>query len=127
MVLLDRDEDDVLAAVESGVLAWAWDIRAVGSERRELRIWRDSLLDVIGGQRSRERTPEEVFQAIFPPRAVRTTELQRLWSCSSTHISHLLADGSLPAAPRPRRSGPLSVTRVEPAALHEFLRVRRVT
>ena len=127
MVLLDRNEDEILAAVESGVLAWAWDIACQASQRRELRIWRGSLLAVMHGERAKELSEDQVYHSILPPRAIRTTELQRLWSCSSTHVSHLLADGSLPADARPRRSGTMSVTRVEAGLVREFLRSRRVT
>lgn len=129
MVLLDRGEDEVLAAIESGSLAWAWDIRRAGAERREIRIWRDSLLDVVVGQkRSGALDQAAVFAAMLPPRPIRTTELQRFWSCSSSHISHLLEDGLLTAvAAREAGSGPNSFARVTPESIRSFLTARRVT
>ena len=125
MVLMDRNEDEILAAIESGVLSWAWDIASQRSQRREIRIWRDSLLAVL---ESRPSTADEsaVLRSIFPPRPIRTTELQRIFSCSSSHVSHLIDEGSLIAPPRERQSGPLSITRVDPAELERFLLGRRI-
>lgn len=127
MVLLDRDEDDVLAAIESGVLTWAWDIRREGAERREIRVWRDSLLDVLLGTR-KSADEGDVAALLLPERPIRTTELQRLWSCSSSHVTHLLVDGTLKAeAPRETGSGPNAFARISPAVVRSFLRGRRLT
>ncbi|MFO1461249.1 MAG: hypothetical protein U1G08_17835 [Verrucomicrobiota bacterium] len=127
MVLLDRNEDEVLAAVESGALAWAWDIRRSGAERREIRIWRDSILDVINGSQTRTESPV-VYRSMIPPRPMRTPELQRAWSCSSSHLSHLIGDGLLRAiAPRASSSGPNAFARIPPATIREFLESRRVS
>lgn len=127
MVLLDRDEDDVLAAIESGVLTWAWDIRREGAERREIRVWRDSLLDVLNGTHASNKVADAAA-TILPPRPVRTTELQRLWSCSSSHLSHLLLDGTLKAVTaREASSGPNAFTRISPSLICNFLSARRLT
>lgn len=127
MVILDRNEDEVLAAVESGALAWAWDIRRAGSERREIRIWRDSILDVIGGTQNQKGAPT-VYAGMIPPRPIRTPELQRAWSCSSSHLSHLIEDGLLrTVAPRASASGPNAFARIPPLAIREFLESRRVS
>lgn len=129
MVLLDRDEDEVLGAVESGTLAWAWDIRREGADRRELRIWRDSLLELLSGTRGTAKMEAgQVLASMLPPRPIRTTELQRFWSCSSTHVTHLLEDGQLTAvAAREAGSGPNSFTRIELSSIRTFLTARRVT
>ena len=142
MVLLDRDEDEVLAAIESGVLGWAWNIGCPNAERRELRIWRDSLLALLEGRRqetggpegrsqedSKEQKPlslEEILRGVLPNRPVRSTELQRFFSCSSTHITHLLRDGCLTAAGRRQRDdGPNSFTRITRDSVVKFLTDRR--
>lgn len=127
MVLLDRNEDEVLAGVESGALSWAWDIRRAGSERREIRIWRDSILDVIRETKTRKESPA-IYCDMIPPRPMRTTELQRAWSCSCTHLSHLIEDGLLrTVAPRASASGPNAFARIPPLAIREFLESRRVS
>lgn len=126
MVLMDRNEDEVLAAIESGVLSWAWDIASQRSQRREIRIWRDSLLKVLESRPSIAADESTVLRSIFPPRPIRTTELQRIFSCSSSHVSHLIEEGSLVAPARERHSGPLSITRVDPANLERFLLGRRI-
>lgn len=91
MVLLNRSEGKVLAAVESGSPSWDWDSRREGAERREIRVWRDSLLDLVNGTRLKGNVVD-VYPTILPPRPARTTELQRFWSRSITHVTHLLED-----------------------------------
>ena len=44
MVILDRSEDDLLRLVEEGELEFAFDISTGGAVRREVRIYRESLL-----------------------------------------------------------------------------------
>jgi hypothetical protein len=128
MVLLDRDEDEVLAAIESGVLGWAWNIGCPTAERRELRIWRDSLLALLNGQANPETDLTKILRGVLPNRPVRSTELQRFFSCSSTHVTHLLRDGCLTAAGRRQREdGPNSFTRITRDSVLKFLTERRET
>ena len=44
MVILDRSEDDLWRLVEEGELEFAFDISTGGAARREVRIYRESLL-----------------------------------------------------------------------------------
>lgn len=129
MVLLDRNEDEILQAVESGVLQWAWDIRAPGASRREIRIWRDSILEATTAQRrhSGDESPDLILREILPPRDLRSSELTRLWSCSSTHVHALIEAGCLIMVEAPAAtSGPLSYCRVSRASVGQFLQARRV-
>ena len=126
MVLLDRDEDEILHAVESGALGWAWDIATPGAERREVRIWRDSLLALIAGEREPAREWGHVQAMVLPPGDIKTPALCRLFSCGSTHV-HALARAALhvvrgPDAP----SGPRAYSVISRASVSEFLRSRRV-
>lgn len=128
MVLLDRSEDEVLHAIEGGALAWAWDIRSPGAERRELRVWRDSVLAVMRGQRDPETTEDKVMASILPARDIRSPELQRLWSCSSTHIHTLMDAGQIATAAAPAAArGPASYAVITRASAAAFLRLRRIT
>src|SRR5947208_2443226 len=51
MVLLDKSEDDLLSLIESGALAFAFNIAAPNSARREIRVHRSSLLSFLAGKR----------------------------------------------------------------------------
>jgi hypothetical protein len=125
MVLLDRDEDELLAGIEEGALEWAWDIRGPEAERREIRVWRQSVLDFASGTRV-TRQHEDVLREILPgahPR--RTPEIQRLFSASQCHVQHLVEAGLLAAGgPRTAASGPASFTLISRESLCRFLAER---
>lgn len=127
MVLLDRGEDEILRAIESGAIGWAWDIASEGAVRREIRVWRDSLLALIQGKREGDLSEEKVLATVLPPRDVRSPELQRLFSCSSTHV-HSLIDAALirPSAEPRATSGRNAYTVVDRASVAAFLRSRRI-
>jgi hypothetical protein len=128
MVILDRDEDEILHAIESGSLGWAWDIAAPSAERRELRIWRDSILTLAASQMEEANLdPERVIARVLPPNDLRSPQVQRLCSCSGTHIHALMEAGVFeviqpPAAP----SGPRSYSILSRDSVARFLRSRRV-
>jgi hypothetical protein len=135
MVLLDRDEDELLAAIEDGSLPWAWDIRGAGAERREIRVWRESVLEWVGrdGNRGSEianlklEIGNDMPGDILPHRDLRTTELQRLFCCSQKHAQGLIEAGLLvPVRARPVESGPNAFTLVARPSVTRFLRERRV-
>ena len=127
MVLLDRDEDEILHAVESGDLGWAWDIAVPTAERREIRIWRESLLALAAGKRDPDLEPHAVIARILPPAHIRSPQLQRLWSCSSTHIHALLDSDAIAVEAAPvARSGPQSYTLIRRESIAAFLSNRRV-
>jgi hypothetical protein len=134
MVILDRDEDDLLALIEGGFLRWVWDIRSPQAERRELRVWRGSVLAYAERKTTEHLLLKEadVYESLLPGRRddLRSTELQRLFSASQTHIQHLIDNRLLPAVGhggagtmRPLH-GPNSFTRVKRAEVIAFLRSR---
>lgn len=127
-VLLDRDEDAVLALVEKGDLGWAWDIRTPSAIRREVRVWRESLLELMGADRAEHHgTALAVLDTFLPHRDIRLTEIARWLSCSSSHVSNLLRDGCLAlAGERPDHSSVAAVTRVTRASVVSFLDGRRM-
>lgn len=122
MVLLDMNEDQVLALVESGGLGWAWNIGRQGSRNREIRIYRGSILSFLSGRRD----GAEAFPSIFPNRVLRGPECQRFLSCSSTHLAQLVRDGAIRGEPGFRGSGPTSAYRIHAEALVFFLKTRRI-
>ena len=133
MVLADRGEDYVLGAIETGAIAWAWDIRGKSAAAREIRIWRESLLgwlrDPLASLRAPARTEDEaeVVGALFPhSRAeVRGTEVQRMFSCGHSHVMNLIADGLLKANSE-AGPGPTGSPRITRGSVVGFLIGRRV-
>lgn len=127
-VLLDRDEDAVLALVEKGDLGWAWDIRTPTATRREVRVWRESVLELMGADiAERHGTCLGVLDTFLPHRDLRLTELARWFACSSSHVSNLIRDGCLAlAGERPDHSSVAAVTRITRASVVSLLDGRRI-
>ncbi len=76
---------------------WAWDISSRGAARRQLRLWRNSLLAlkhpdagiVIPGKL------EQVVEIFLPHRGLRGRELQMIFYCTAQHIAALHSGGFL--------------------------------
>lgn len=127
-ILLDLDEDSILGAIENGRLGWAWDIRTPGAERREIRVWRESLMaKMAGADGSVDTEIDQVVESILPHRDLRLMELARWFACSGSHVSNLIRDGCLAlAGDRPTHSSAAAVTRVTRESVARFLDGRRV-
>lgn len=130
VVFLDRSEDEILALIDSGELAWAWDISSEAAERREVRIWRESLLVFLspGGPSSHSDLDEtNVLNFLLPHSGdeLRSTHLQRLFTASQGHIQHLIDQKLLHGLndPKTGRNGYVRVTR---ASFLTFMRARRI-
>ena len=48
MLLLNRNGKNILKLIEEGELCWAFDLRSPGTEHRQVRILRQSLLEYAG-------------------------------------------------------------------------------
>ncbi len=137
MVLADRDEDDVLNLIDIGMLRWAFDIATPGTDRRELRIFRESLIDYLRGdtaamgRKNQTETVEGIIARILPRPSIvngygtiRGTELQRRFSCCQGHVNNLIKTGELSLAPI------VTPQKVSPFVLHfsaaAFLRSREL-
>jgi len=127
MTLGDLHEDDALELVQSGQIAWAWDIRAPSAERREIRIWRESLLGWLS-DRTGAGQPECAISALFPHSLaeIKSTELQRMFCCSQYHVYTLIAGGCITAITAGRRA-PGGYARVTRDSIENFLTYRRIT
>jgi len=168
MVILDRSEDDLWRLVEEGELEFAFDISTGGAARREVRIYRESLLRYqaqrfraslasalreAGGKEpriTRPRAEPEVdplpvtafrtmpgqksssllycLTAILPQRRnliLTAVELARCWTCSSTHVQNLIADGAL-AEVSPDGRKLTQTRRVTCVSAEAFLAHRRI-
>ena len=126
MVLADQHEYELEAAVDSGALGPAWNIAGPGAERREIRVWSGSVEGYARGDRLEAR-PTFELPLIFPHSRpqLSSTELQRLFSCSSTHIHNLIAAGLLQQIGKPAAErGPNSAVKVTRASVEQFLNSR---
>ena len=127
VLLLDKEPDQVLQIMESGQIDFAWNIASPGARRRDLRIWRESLLALVNRSASEPRSVEDVINSILPARDPRTPELQRWFCASQSHVQRLVEAGELrPCAPPVATRGPNAFTRIERASVAEFLRKRRL-
>lgn len=118
------DAETILAEVDCGGLAWAFDIgrQPGGSDvdrRRELRIWAPCL-DATGAQ------PEGGARAVLDQvigthrGTLRGSEVERLLCCSAAHVKALHESGEL-------RGEIVGRTRhITRESLAEFLKRRRV-
>lgn len=104
MVLIDRDEDDILNLIETKILLPAFDIASTGAERREIRIHRAAILNYMKSDYATllktEKSIEEIIRALLPKptilkigrhshETIRGTELQRRFSCSQWLVGNL--------------------------------------
>lgn len=127
MMLLDLDEDQVLSLIEEGGLAWAWDIRGPGASRREVRIWLGALTAHLTGAPQPVIEEGELLPRLLPHArpSLRSPELQRLFTCSATHIQGLISAGEI-SGERAARKGPSGWVPVTRESVLGFLGRRRV-
>ncbi len=130
MCLLGWDEDRVLAMVESGALAWAWDIRSRSAKRRDIRIWTQGLAEwrTTGSNEAIAALPiSQVLERIFPHHRAefRATELKALFCCGHQHVLNLIAEGLLIATSQPC-TGPNGSPHVTRDSVAKFLTERRL-
>ena len=104
--LLDRDEDQVLALIQSGKLAWAWDFRAPGAKRACLRVLRQCVADLCAGRPglTGEEDWERILGLIFPhrPQVIASRKLSQIFTLSSTHTCDFIKHGLLKTQGRRR-------------------------
>lgn len=124
---LDLDtHDEVLAAIDTGAIAWAWDISSPGAERREVRVfWRCTREGEI--RSSQHLTEDAVYREIIPAHwgRVRQASIYRRWTCSQEHITALITAGCFTALTEARAGadGSPEVTR---ESVIQFLKTRKL-
>jgi hypothetical protein len=134
MVLLDKSEDDVLNLIECGFLRWAFNIAAPDAERRELRVYRESVLDYLHDAHQQssyyafdpDAALERVITAILPPGTQPTftaSKFARRLTCSSQHVLNLIDARVIPTM-TVRRRGPNGSPLIERFGARAFLRSR---
>lgn len=122
--------DQVMAAIESGIIPFAFDLRFAAQERSEIRIWHPTVEALVesDGKDSGPRPPfDQVIEQLVPDRFdIKSSSLETLWSVSHTHIHRLIRSGAIPAKRVPRAAhGPASCALLYPNGLRQFLYSRR--
>ena len=122
----DRDYDTLIIDVENQQLRFAWDIAAPGATRREVRVWRGSAMAFCQNQPVPKISEEEVYKLILPNRDIRSTELERIFSCKHQLIYQLSDLLEIVRGPT-QAKGPMSYTIFSRPSILEFLRKRRMS
>src|SRR5216683_3436147 len=129
MVVLNRDERQVMRLIKQGALAWAFDVRRSSSQRAAVRIFGPCLAEDLETREPPGPDPrdlEEVLHAILRAEGplVPATLVARAFGCSGSHITNLIRDGLLVVArSSPRRAVSAGLSR---EGVLEFLRQRRI-
>jgi len=113
------DAESIVAQIEEGSIAWAWDIGLAGTGRRELRIWSGCLGTPVAVRLTEAQVIEEVIGTQRP--TLRGSEVERLLCCSAQHVAALHERGALAGVVAGK------VRHLRRESLVEFLRQRRVT
>jgi hypothetical protein len=104
-VLEGLDEDDILDAIATKELHWAFDIRTRDAARLEVRVFTPSIRAYQQAQagcamaivQSVEDVVSQTFRHNKP--IIRASEFYRQFNCSSAHVHNLIFEGSLVAVP----------------------------
>lgn len=122
----DRDHDTLVVDVENQSLKYAWDIAAPGATQKEIRVWRTAALAMRMNEPLPRFSEDDVYKMILPGRDLRSTELQRIFSCSHPHITTLRPLLVVTREPV-QADGPNSFTVFSRASVLAFLQSRRLS
>lgn len=130
VAMLDMDKIAVFENCDSGRFAWAFDLSTPDSSRRELRIWRGSVLawrEADGADPAGTIPEADVFVSIIPPLNPRSSDLARRFGISRDHLRSLLDAREMAIASAPTQSqGINAACRLLRSSVVSFLRRRRV-
>lgn len=125
----DLSRERVMESIESGDYPWVFNI-GTGRKSREYRILALSVLELnmpafkaIGATKNLKLT--QIIDLILPQRDVRSTELRRIFSCSSHHVYHFAKYFTATQMPT-ACDGPNSFTVFSRASVARFLEKRRM-
>lgn len=124
--LVDKDEDQVLELIESGEIAWAFDValaQKVG-RKREFRVLPAAVADYLKGI-SCALDQATVFGLLVPDGStIPANQIARILNVSVDHVYHLI-DRKQVVACSTRRKGPGGSARVPATSFIQFLQKRR--
>ena len=126
------DEDDILAMIEDGQLAWAWNIGL--GEARYIRIYPACIEHYKKTGGSRPQAVVDLDLVITTLLAqhrgkpwIKSTTLALILNCGSTHIINLIEAKALSIVPGTTwGTGPTGAALVTPASFKQFLIARRL-
>ena len=124
--LVDRDENKVLEMIESGEIAWAFDVSLSQKpgRKRYLRVLPAAVADYLNG-RPCELKWAKVLGLMLPDApTILASEITRMLNVSCDHTYHLV-DRKQIVACSTRRPGPGGSARVQAKAFIQFLQQRR--
>jgi hypothetical protein len=132
---LEVKREQLVAMIQSGEIAWAWNIGRAGATRSELRILAACVIErnvgiipQIGATRNLKLA--EVVNLILPAMrpTLRGRELQKLFMCNPDTIRKLRLAGNLEMVPEVLdKHGPNSSPRYTRDSLVKFFARRRIT
>lgn len=121
--------EELAAALESGVIGPAFDLRTPSSDRALWRIWQPSLNELLlsRGARCLAPAPAALLADLVPALDdVKSSSLERWWGVSPQHIHDLIAAGCLPVRRRAAATaGPGSFHLLSREGVTMFLAGRR--
>lgn len=136
---LDRTAEEVLALVDEGRIAFAFNFASQGCQRRAVRILAQSIADFQAGKIASAASDEEQFsqavRLIFPAvstksgglQSVRAATVHRRLSLDHDHVANLCRCGAMRLVKGAKfRSGPNGSPEVEFSSVVEFLKRRRI-
>ena len=124
--LVDKDENQVLELLESGEIAWAFDVALAQrrGRKRELRVLPSAVADYLKG-RTCEIDQPTVFGLLLPDGpTIPANQIARILNVSVDHVYHLIDRKQIIASPT-RRRGPGGSALVPTTSFIKFLAERR--
>ena|ERR1035437_6704982 len=126
--IIDKSEDQVLALIEEGKLAWAWDVALAirRGHRREIRVLPATIADFLRGHTCSLEWAD-VLRLLLPhdEPVILSSDIIRVLNISSTHL-YALARRKQLAPCSTWRSGPRGGAQFPTKNFVGFLKARRV-
>jgi hypothetical protein len=130
IAMIDMDRIEVFENCDCGRFAWVFDLSTPGSSRRELRIWRGSVIawrEMDGADPAAKIPEADVLCSIIPPLNPRSSDLARRFGISRDHLRSLICAREIAVASAPTQSQGINATcRLLRNSVLSFLRRRRV-
>ncbi len=124
--VLHLPSDRILKLIDSGALAFAFDISGEKSTKITAKISAQSLLDYVRHEKNQtDLTTDQFLQSILPSYPlISATAVSRILSCNADHVGILVAEKTLPEA-TPRKFKKQS-PKISCESVFHFLKRRRI-
>ena len=122
--LVDKDENRVLELIESGEIAWAFDV-SLDRKRRAIRALPAAVADYLKGHTCELKWADVLGLMLPDAPTILASEITRVLNVSGDHTYHLIDRKKIVACPT-RRRGPGGSARVPTKSFVQFLQTRRL-